>query len=237
MWQVGLFLCGRPGAIENNKRKDRCMKNRREFLISGAFGTSALLVAADWAKRISQYALDTGRPWLDPTPKADLKIYADRWGKEYTFTLHHPRNYSPPVLTWREWLEGECVDADKPKEIQEWMIEQGYFDPEGGEPFVLPALDEEIPIDLFSVYLDGRYAMEDSPEALAYHFLLGLPLGPDEPEGLEDPIASLDFVEGDFPGSNYTAVTTYDPEAISCLQLRLRQLEIDAEIIVTSLYG
>ena len=67
--------------------------------------------------------------------------------------------------------------------------------------------------------------------ALAFHYLLDLPLDDDrECSGFD--LGSLSFIEGDRPGSNLTYVEIDSLAAIAGLQHRLNELKTGARIIV-----
>lgn len=210
------------------------MKTRRQFIIEGISGFTACFMAPEIAKQITNHCANTGQPFLEAVRKPDIKVYADLCSGKYTLTLDHPLGYQPPRMTWSEYCDRDCIDVSNRAQTKKWMIAQGFFDPEPGERFVLPDPDEEIPDDLHAQYMEYSYETNDSPNAQAFHYLSSIGLGQsDRRDGEDDILASLEFVQGDCPGSNYTGVSTQDPEALSCLQQRLRQLDVNAQVIVT----
>jgi hypothetical protein len=79
--------------------------------------------------------------------------------------------------------------------------------------------------------MDWDFEVHDSPMAMAYSYLLDLPLDDGKSPGDFD-LGSLSFIEGDRPGSNLTYVEADSLPAIASLQHRLNELQTGARIMM-----
>ncbi len=197
--------------------------SRRQFVVAGIRGLGAWLVGASAAKKILQLATENDQPYLVEVDDPVCELWANFVEGDYLFTLGCPLDdEKEPQLTWRNWLEIKEVDVSSGQAVRQFCEEWGLYHPEAGEPYLAPVLDARLPNDLLQNYLHWEYALHDDPAAQAYHYLSGISLANRRLQG--DPLGSLDFVQGPYPGNNSTFVTTSEVETLGGLQQRLLQL-------------
>jgi hypothetical protein len=102
------------------------------------------------------------------------------------------------------------------------------------EAYVADCCDEGESIDLASevdpwVVMDA-WARWDSPNAVAYHRLDSLDLGPEL--AAAGAAGELRFIDGPCPGNDYLGVHAADALTLSLLQQRLNQLETGIHVAI-----
>ena len=208
--------------------------NRRHFLLESASCLPCCLLPADFVRRAAAAleAGDTAAALRAPT-SAGITLYAVDDSGCFRFALDST-NCEPESLTWREWAEREGIDLNNEAEFREFAIDSWLLDESDplSKLFTDPA--EKIPDDLQWRYIEGLWALSDSPQAQAHHYLRGLELGTSRSAQGES-LGDLSFYEGAFPGSNFTWVETNDELVLPALQRRLLELGEDIRIEVQSL--
>lgn len=197
---------------------------RRDFLSLCGLAAGSCIIPVRVARAIRDTCVLAGQPYFVEAPASGNILYAVRNSSGFMF--RYGDELSTP--TWREYLEEyKGVDASDPEAIKEWQRHQTGCEP-GEEDEI--ALDEEICGGTLHEWYDWDVALQDGPEAQAYHYLDNLPLDDGKESGDGDPLGRLSFVEGDRPGSNFTYVEAPDLATVACLQHRLNRLGKDISI-------
>ena len=208
----------------------RIMKNRRQFVIDNV---AAWFLAPELAKRIEWLAQHEDRAYLPRVSKPRDKLYACSEYGGFYLSLNTPfEEDEPGKITWERYFDLVDVDITNRRSVLEWAEESCRYYPDDGETFITPNPDEEVDDDLYEHYLDCRWCTNDSATAQAFHYLSYLDLGPSKPNG-EDPLGSLELVQGPHPGSNATYAIAECEQTLSCLQHRLLELGEEVQIIVS----
>jgi hypothetical protein len=203
---------------------------RREFLTLCGLAAGSALIPHPIARLIRETCVLGGQPLiLTPRSNHASVINAVReWG-DYTLHFGDP-DAEPPVPTWREFIENRSVDLNNDEERFDFLEQYFAWDRSEGEPEPEIPLDEPIDGGALDFYMDWDFEMRESPMALAYHYLDGLPLCPEGERIAANPLGRLSFIEGDRPGSNLTYVQAPDLATIACLQHRLNELDENIHI-------
>jgi len=186
---------------------------RRQFLFSIPAAGAGLILPSFFDRAVEALAR-TGEPLLIPPDKCVTEMLAvDHGDGEYQLNIGDPWE-GPPRLTQREYIN-RYYDGDV-----EMYVADHY---EEGEVVDLDAqVDEWVVMD--------AWARSESPNAVAYHRLYGLDLGPDL--AAANAAGELLFIDGPCPGNDYLGVHAADALTLSLLQQRLNQLDTGIHITV-----
>lgn len=203
---------------------------RREFLTLCGLAAGAVLIPKPVARLIRDTCVLAGQPLVIPRrSKTGSIIYAVHDRYDYILRFGDPgESASPP--TWSEFIDNRGIDIDCDDERHDFLASHFGWRPSDGELEPDIPLGDPITGSALDDYLDWDFAMQESPSALAYHYLDNLPICPEKGSDVDDPLGELDFIEGDRPGSNLTLVRAADLATIACLQHRLNELNEDVHI-------
>ena len=187
---------------------------RRQFLLSTA-GAGVGAIIPDYYFRALQFFEQFGEPLLEPParPTRDLHTFQNCDDLELCFG---DPTIGPPEMTYRQFFH-----RYQPERIETFEIDWGL-----GPESLDTTIDWEWVLDSWS--------MQDSPQALAYHYLQSLDLGPK----LSGPnaVGRLEFFEDYNMVSCWRGVRYEDELTLSLLQQRLNDLGTGIRI-VTGLYA
>jgi hypothetical protein len=190
------------------------MYPRREFIIQATKGIAGAFIFPSFAERLLNHIDRHGVPLLETPKNSSAIIYAvHHYDSEYQLCYGDPFE-EPPQLTWRQYFMEEYGSKEHltPELLEDHGIELGQ-------------LDEECNARL----LESTWEISWSPQANAFHYLGGFDLGSDL-SGQNSELGAIDFIQGPYPGSNYTGAHATSLAAIGCLQHRLNQLGENTEI-------
>lgn len=182
------------------------MITRRAFLIGAATALTLPLV-----DRFKNHIARHGEPLLVQPKESSgvLNIYPDR---DFQIGLNGDP-WDCPTVTWREYLEdyrGEQI----PTTLDGFRELRANYD-------LWPSqVDETMPPELFV----DSWGTSRSPNAMAYHYLNDLDLGP-ELRGHRNEVGGLRYMMGPCPGNDYVGVHADNMVSVSLLQHRLNELD------------
>ena len=153
----------------------------------------------------------------------------------FQFALNGRTDQLPAAFTWREYFTDHvCLDPDDHVDVRKWLRDEGafYFDRDNLRYAYrhLHFLDDQVHDRIWENYLEGPYAVHDSPEARALHYLDALPLS--NGTGAGDPLGDLKFYYGTMPGADWHFVNAEGREVLTAVQHRLRELGESTEIVI-----
>lgn len=204
--------------------------SRRHFLISGAAALGACFLPASLLRRAHDHRLNTNEVLIEGPVRARHTLYANPQDDGWQLALGFPTTEFPPVPTWREWLKDhEHIDPKDRAELAKWIRENR-------EEVSGPSrdwLDSDIPSHRWEQYLEGEFAVYESPEAQALHYLSGLRLsnGPMTDHKGND-VGTVRFFQGTMPGADWHFVNVEGELILPALQHRLRELGEDTLVKV-----
>ena len=208
---------------------------RRHFLISGSTLLGACFLPAYLLRRIRDHQLSTNNVLIEGPARAQHTLFATEQDKDvWILGLDNHTNELPPAPTWRKWLtDYQDVDPDDRIQFARW-IRDNRDDLSGRGPSRY-WLDSEIPDYRWEQYLEGSYAIHDSPEAQALYYLegLGLAHSPIVDSDGQD-IGEVRFYHGTMPGADWHFVNVEGQMILPALQHRLRELGEDTAIEVVT---
>jgi hypothetical protein len=179
---------------------------RRQFLFSIPAAGAGLILPSFFDKAVDVLAR-SGEPLIVPPGNVQTELYAvDEGYGEFQLNLGDPWQ-GPPQISLREYINDYSG-----MNVDEYIAEVYGEDAE---------VDLDEPVDVMLVI--DTWARSESPNALAYHLLGGLDLGPDL-SGL-NAVGEIRFIDGSCPGNDYLGVHAADAISLSLLQLRLNQLD------------
>ena len=210
--------------------------NRRSFLsISAGVGGSCLIPSAI-ARRIRDVCIGNNHPLILAPERFSFELFAEETSDRYVLHLGDP-DREPDYPSLREFIENQGYSPDNRRSLRDYLINWRCHDVEtqGGTKHVIDEivkmLDEPIDDHERENWMEWDFEMRESPTALAYKYLLKLPLDDGKSRGDFD-LGSLSFIEGDCPGSNLTYVAADSLAAVASLQHRLNELKTGARIVV-----
>lgn len=208
---------------------------RRNFLITGAAAVGSCFVPSWLLRRAGDFAKTDGGIYIDAPDSAQNILYAVDQDYHFQFALNGRTDEFPPPITWREYFRANTeVDPDDYLDVRQWLRDEGswYFKGEHLRHAYrhLDFLDNDVDSGLWENYLEGAYAVSQSPEARALHYLDSLPLA--NGSGAGDPLGDLKFYYGTMPGADWHFVNAEGPEVLTALQHRLRELGESTKIVV-----
>jgi len=194
--------------------------NRREFLQLSGLVSGSCILNARVSRIIRDICVLNEKAYLCSPSSYSSVLTAVRSSGEFALHLGDPyEEPSPP--SWREYLDDRGFDADDPKSLNKWCLEE--YDCTQEEVGFRISADNPIEDSIYENWLDGEYTLYDSSLARGYHYLSGLPLS-DNSSNSGKSLGDLSFIEGPHPGSNLTYATAPDYATLACLQERLNQL-------------
>lgn len=205
---------------------------RRHFLISGAAALGACFLPPSLLRRARDYQLSTNEVLIEGPQRVSHTLYAKEQDDGWQLALGYPTTEMPPAPTWSEWLRDyEDVDPKNRSALAKWIRENR--DEVSGPSS--DWLDSDVSPYLWEQYLDGRFAVNDSPEAQALHYLSGLRLahGPIT-DGKGRDVGTVRFYYGTMPGADWHFVNVEGEMILPALQHRLRELGEDTLIKVVA---
>jgi hypothetical protein len=203
--------------------------NRRHFLVDTASSLSCCLLPEGFIRRVSA-ALEAGDPVaaIAAPPHAKSVLFAEWDDYRILFSLDSTET-EPERFSWRKWAERHDCDIEDHGAFREFAIDTWLLAPDDPLDSLFKDPDEEVPSSLWDQYLESAWAISDSPQAQAFHYLSSLSLGNRESAG-GDPLGELKFYEGPMPGSNWTWVETDSELVLPALQRRLLELGEDVRL-------
>jgi len=197
--------------------------SRRQFLVNSGsiLGTCFLPIAL--FKRAIEYQNNTKHVLIEAPTIYKRTLYINKeTSDEWQFSIGKPTTILPQAPTWRQYLEDfEGINPDNSKQLADWLHEH----PDAMEDTCLNWLDKDVDYSTWENYLDWGFAINDSPEAQAYHYLYRLKLNhSDYNSGFGDNIGELNFHSGPMPGNNWHFVNSSSDLVVTALQNRLLEL-------------
>ncbi len=205
---------------------------RRHFLISGAAALGACFLPPSLLRRARDYQLSTNEVLIEGPKHVSHTLYAKEIDDGWQLALGSPTTEFPEPPTWREWLEDhEHVDTNSRVELLKWI--RANRDEIDGP--VRSWLDSEMSGYRWDQYLEGEFAIYESPEAQALHYLSGLRLahGPITDSQGRD-VGTVRYYQGTMPGVDWHFVNVHGEMILPALQHRLRELGEDTLIKVVA---
>lgn len=185
----------------------------------------ACFLPAQLIRRVRDHQLNTNELLIEGPERVKHTLYAkERDYGGWILSLDSITEQLPSAPTWRKWLsDHENIDPDDRSDLAKWLWDNRETLREYG-----PSknwLDSEIPDYRWDQYLEGRYAIYESPEARALHYLSGLNLanGPIVDRDGND-VGSVHFYHGTMPGADWHFVDVEGVLILPALQHRLREL-------------
>ncbi len=208
--------------------------SRRHFLISGGALLGACFLPASLFRRANDHLLATNKVLIEPPERARRTLYATAQdgANVWQLALGRPTTELPSAPTWRKWLsDHEDVDPADPGALAKWVGERWEEEdaPSGNW------LDSEVSDGLWDNYLEGGFAISNSSEARALHYLLGLKLdnGP-LTDGSGRDLGTVDFYRGTMPGADWHFVNVEGEMILPALQGSLLELGENTGIEIAS---
>jgi len=148
------------------------MKNhisRRQFLINSGSIIGACFLPLSLFNRAVEYRSNTKSILIEAPSIYKRTLYINKeFSDDWQFSLGRPTLLLPQAPTWREYLEDyESVDTNNVKQIANWLHEH----PDIIEDVEEKWLDKDVDYSTWENYLEWEFAISDSPEAQAYHYL------------------------------------------------------------------
>ena len=184
---------------------------RRQFLFSIPAAGAGFILPSFFDKAVDVLAR-TGEPLIIPPGEIITELFAvDHGTGEFQLNVGDPWE-EPPHLTLREY-----IDRYSGCDVEMYVAEN--FDAD-------EVVDLDVEVDEW--LLMDAWAVSDSPNAMAYHALDCLDLGP----GLDGAgaVGELRFINGACPGNDYIGVHAADALTLSLLQQRLNLLNTGIHI-------
>jgi hypothetical protein len=208
---------------------------RRSFLITGAAAVGSCFVPSWLLRRASDFEKTSGGIYIDAPDSARNILYAVDQDYHFQFALNGRTDELPPPITWREYFRDHVyIDPDDHLDVRQWLRKEGswYFPGDHMRHAYrhLDFLDNDVDAGIWESYLEGPYAVSQSPEAQALHYLERLPLS--NGTGAGDPLGDLKFYYGTMPGADWHFVNAEGREVLTALQHRLRELGESTEIVI-----
>ena len=188
---------------------------RREFLVRAGGAVSYALMAPDFVRQARDYMRSRNAPLIIAPPDPVNVIHAVKTEEGYQLNL------GPPATEIPEWTWRECIqryDNVDPAQLHIYELEDEY----GVTP-------DKLDQPCYSEHYADAWCLEDSPNALAFSYLLDLDLAP-LAGGDGRGVGGLSFL--DCPGmcSTYRAVHADTKTSLGYLQERLKQLGEATEV-------
>lgn len=202
-------------------------KSRRQFILEGLSSLGAWYASEEIIKAVVLPENDV-KEIIDIVTNPKEILYAwDGGAHGFQLYLCEPqKDYSNINLTWKEWFEKEGIDYENQRDLLEWAKDNDKAE-STDKYYECPKLDDDVDAHLLEHYLEWNWEIHDSPSARAYSFLFDINLAPEKPTD-DSPLGHLKFVEGDHPGSNFTAA--YADSVLSVYGLHRRLLEMGYNI-------
>jgi hypothetical protein len=205
---------------------------RRHFLISGSAALGACFLPFGLLRRLHDHQLNTNEVLIEGPARVQHTLYASPKDDGWQLALGFPTTELPAAPTWREWLvDQENIDPDNRMQLARWIRDNR-------EEVSSPRrdwLDSEVSAYRWEQYLDGRFAVYESPEAQALHYLTSLKLanGP-VIDSQGNTVGTVRYYQGTMPGADWHFVNVEGEIILPALQHRLRELGEDTLIKVIS---
>ena len=203
--------------------------NRRHFLINAGALLGACLLPGAVLRRATDHLAATNQPLIEPPARPRWTLFATEVAiHRWQLSRGEPTTAPPEAPPWREWLGAHrTLDLRKTRELARVLGEDGYE-----EVLARPGwLDTPIPDPLWETYIDGRFAVHESPEARALSYLERLNLRTHPMTDTDgNPVGTVEFYHGTAPGVDWHFVEVEGALILPALQHRLRELGERVEV-------
>jgi len=205
--------------------------SRRHFLINGAAFLGACFVPINLINRAIEYQKASNMVLIEAPTQPKRLLYANSQDEGWQFSLGAASTDFPQAPSWREYFTDIIgLNYSNTKEIQDWLHDTSY---ELEEP-IEDWLSKDVDYDIWEDYIEGAYAIKESPEALAFHYLDRLDLSNERFNGSKgNELGDLEFYAGPMPGNNWHFVNAKGELTLTALQHRLLELGENTQIIIT----
>ena len=203
--------------------------SRRHFLINSVAFIGACFVPISLIKRATERQKASNEVLIEAPTEPKRLLYANSQDEGWQFSLGAASTEFPKPPSWREYFtEIIGLNYSNTKEIQDWLHETSH---ELDEPLD-EWLKKDVDDDIWDDYIDGAFAIKESPEAQAFHYLNRLDLSNERFQGTKgEEIGDLKFYAGPMPGNNWHFVTAKGNLTLTALQYRLLELGENTKIV------